>query len=304
MEEGTTVIAEELVTPAIETQKPQPHVLEAEDDFKEMAEGDEDEAQASENEDDGTGEVEEAPPEMIEVERNGRKYQIPKELEAELLMQADYTRKTQEVAETRKAVEAERERATALFQSSQQYIEAKAFEYNLDSQLKQFQELNWSQLEQEDPVGAMSAWRQFQQLKEQRGQVAQYLHNEDSQRTAKAEQDIANRLQETREFAETKIPGWTPEVDAKIVSFATNELGFQVEQLKASINPAIYKTLHLAWLGSQTLQKQSAQPKPAPAAIKPLTTVSTKANPSARKSPEQMNEAEYAAWYKQRQAKR
>ena len=59
----------------------------------------------------------EPPPELEEVEHEGKKYQIPKPLKGALLMQADYTRKTQEVAEQRRAVE-EQQRQYAEFQRS------------------------------------------------------------------------------------------------------------------------------------------------------------------------------------------
>jgi hypothetical protein len=48
-----------------------------------------------------------------EIEHEGRKYLVPKALKPLLLMQADYTRKTQEVAEQRRAVMAERLRIRA-----------------------------------------------------------------------------------------------------------------------------------------------------------------------------------------------
>lgn len=311
MDEGTTAIAEELVTPAIETQKPgpQPNVLELDDDFKGEPDDDDEFLPASEEEgNETTEEGDQSPPvEMIEVERNGKKYSIPKELEAELLMQADYTRKTQEVAETRKAVEAQREQAAALFQSSQQYIEAKAAQFNIEQQLKQYEGVNWNNFDPTDPMAELEMgrhWRQYQALQQQHQQVAQYLHAEDRQRTERTEHEIANRLQETRRFAEKEIPGWSEELDKKIVNFAVAELGFPIEQIRASVNPSIYKTLFLAQLGSQALQKQSAAPKPVSAPVKPLTTVSAKSTPSARKTPEQMTEAEYSAWFKQRQAKR
>src|SRR5215204_4003947 len=44
--------------------------------------------------------------EFEEVERAGKKYRIPAALKGELMMQSDYTKKTQEVSETRKALEA------------------------------------------------------------------------------------------------------------------------------------------------------------------------------------------------------
>src|SRR4051794_25376107 len=47
----------------------------------------------------------EDPDETEEVERGGKTYRVPKALKGELMMHADYTRKTQEVAATRRALE-------------------------------------------------------------------------------------------------------------------------------------------------------------------------------------------------------
>lgn len=296
MDEATTAIAEEQVVPAIETQSP---AAEGQEPGASEIETEEIETEGSEEE--GVeGEGQEPEPEMTEIEWNGKKHRIPAELKDGFLMQSDYTRKTQEVAEMRKSYEAKMEEATRHYQTSQEVLEARAYMLNVETQLKQYESVNWSQLEQEDPIAAMSHWREFQTLKEQRGQVAQYLQNADTQRAAQAEQDIANRLQETREYAQKNIPGWTPEVDVKVVDFATRELGFEREQLRAAVNPNIYRTLHLAWIGAQSLQKQNAAPKqPAPQA-KPLTTVSAKSNPKTRVSPAEMSVEQMAAYLNKR----
>ena len=104
--------------------------------------------------DEGDGEPPE--PELVEVEYEGKKHKVPPELKDALLRTADYTRKTQEVAEQRKAVEAKQVEANQAFQTSQEVIEARAHIHHVDSQLKQYENVNWAQLEQEDPVGAMS----------------------------------------------------------------------------------------------------------------------------------------------------
>lgn len=304
MDEGMTAIADELATPAIETQEqkevpdndPGPVDLDAE--VNSETEVETGEAEVPEAGDEPV-DAPPAEPDVVEIEINGKKYAVPAELKDGYLMQADYTRKTQEVASERKAAEAQREQAAALFQSSQEYIEAKAFALNLDNQLKQYENLDWNKLEQEDPMGAMSHWRQFQTMKEQRGQVAQYLQNAETQRTAQAEQDIANRLQETRKYAQEKIPGYSVELENKVADFAVKELGFQIEQLQAAISPQVFRTLHLAWLGSQALQKQQSAPRPA-VPTQPLRTVSSKASPTVTKDPSEMSMAEYDKWASKR----
>lgn len=295
MTEGMTAIAGELAPmPAIETQAPetvQPEQVEV----PELEQASETEG---EGEDGAEGQQPEAP-EMVEIEVDGKTYKVPAELKDGYLKNGDYTRKTQEVAEMRRSVEAKMEEAVKHFQSSQEFIQANAALMNVDQQLQRYQNVNWDQFEQEDPMGAQSHWRQFQTLKEQRGQVAQYLDKTQAERNAKAEREIANRLHETREFAQKEIPGWSPEVDAKIVGFAEG-VGFSRDQLKAAMTPQVYKILHLAWLGEQSMQKQKAAPARPQAPIKPLTTVTPKASPAGRKSVTEMSVDEMAAYLNKR----
>lgn len=295
MDEAMTAIAEEQALPATQTQA---QVAEGNEPETDEVEVEDLEADGSEGEEEGEGGEPEL--EMTEIEADGKKYRIPAELKDKFLMQADYTRKTQETAALKKTYEAKMEEASRHYQTAQEVIEAKAYMLNVDNQLKQYENVNWQQAHNEDPMGVQQAYMHFQQLKEQRGQVAQYLQNAEAERTAKAEQEVANRLQETRQFAEKNIPGWTPEVDAKVVDFATKELGFDIEQIRAAVNPSIYKTLHYAWLGAQTLQKQSAAPKPTVQQVKPLTKVSAKSNPSTRVTPAQMSVEQMAAYLNKR----
>lgn len=295
MTEGMTAIAGELApTPAIETQAPetvQPEQVEV-PELEQASETEGEEEAGAE------GQQPEAP-EMVEIEIDGKKYQVPAELKDGYLKNGDYTRKTQEVAEMRRSAEAKIEEAAKHFQASQEFIQANAVLLNVEQQLQQYQNVNWDQWEQEDPMAATSHWRQFQTLKEQRGQVAHYLEKTQAERNAKAERDIANRLHETQQFAQKEIPGWTPEVHAKISGFA-ERVGFSRDQLRAAMTPQIYKVLHLAWLGEQSMQKQKAAPARPQAPVKPLTTVTPKASPAGRKSVTDMSVDEMAAYLNKR----
>lgn len=230
-------------------------------------------------ENEGEGDEESADPELIEVEYEGKKHRVPPELKDALLRTADYTRKTQEVAEIRKAAEARQVDAQKAYDTSQEVLEARAHIMNLDAALKQYQNVNWDQFEQADPMDANSHWRKFQTLKEQRGQVAQYLNKTQNDLSEKAAQEVGNRLRETRAFAEKELKGWTPDLDNKITDFATKELGFTAEGLRNQYTPQVYRTLYLAHIGHLALQKQTAAPKPAAPAAQPLTKVTSRGNP-------------------------
>ena len=180
--------------------------------------------------------------------------------------------------------------------ASQEELSARATAFNLDSQLQQYANVDWRALLQEDPIGYQEHRLNFETLQNQRGQVAQYLQTAEQQRSAYAQQDIAKRLQETRTFAEKEIPGWSEEVDNNVTSFAMSELGYDVDTLKTAYSPQIYRTLYLAWLGSQALQRSAAKPAPVAAKPQPLNRITAKTNVPSVKSPENMTMDEYVAW--------
>ncbi len=235
-------------------------------------------------------------PEYADVEYDGKVYQVPPNLKEAFLRQQDYTRKTQEVAEIRKQAEAYRAEAEQVRSASQEELSARATAFNLDSQLQQYANVDWRALLQEDPIGYQEHRLNFETLQNQRGQVAQYLQTAEQQRSAYAQQDIAKRLQETRQFAEKEIPGWTEEIDKQVTDFAMNTLGYDVDTLKTAYSPQIYRTLYYANLGYQALQRSAAKPAPVAAKPQPLNRITAKSNVPAVKSPANMTMDEYAAW--------
>jgi hypothetical protein len=254
---------------------------------------DQPETEAVEEEAETTEEPEAVDDDEEEFDWNGKKVKGPKGLKDGLMMQADYTKKTQEVAATRKELEERAQRIEQQSKASEEEMNARAALIGIDADLKSYENVDWDKWEAEDLFAAQAGFRKYQQLQAARGQVVNYLGERQQTRTVEAQQATAKRLQETRQFAETQIKGWTPEVDAKVTEFATKELGFYWDTLKSAYTPAIYKALHLAWIGSQALnQKTPAKPTPAPA---PLKVVAAKANVPARKSLGEMSMDEYVA---------
>jgi hypothetical protein len=231
---------------------------------------------------------------LEEFDWNGQKIKGPKGLKDGVLMQADYTRKTQEIAATRKELEDRAQRIDQQSKAGEEEMTARAVVISIDSALKSYENIDWDKWEAEDLFAAQSGFRKLQELKEQKALVTNYLGEKQKARTDLTQQESAKRLQETRQFAETKIKGWSPDVDAKITDFATKELGFDWNTLKAAYTPAVYKALHLAWLGHQAINTKPNAPTPKPS-VEPLKVVAAKANPPARKSLTEMSMEEYAA---------
>lgn len=90
---------------------------------------------------------------MVEVEIDGYKVSLPEDkaakLQAERLMQKDYTQKTMAAAEERKAADMEKQRA---LQERQQYVHnLTRMQTQLESALQSQQQINWEQLIAENP---------------------------------------------------------------------------------------------------------------------------------------------------------
>lgn len=234
--------------------------------------------------------------ELEDVEWNDKTFKVPKGVGEDIRrLHADYTRKNQENAEFKRELE---QKANAIAQQAQlgeEELNLRANYAGLSNELQRYQGVNWDQLSAEDPIEAGNQYRRFQQLRDQAVSVGYRLNQLAAERSEQAKSNETRRLQETHEFAKTKIPGWSPDVDQKVTDFATKELGFDWDTLKSAYTPQVYRALHLAWLGHQAMKKPAAS-APNKVPPKPLETVGARSNPSARKSISDMSMEEYAEY--------
>lgn len=193
--------------------------------------------------------------ELVEVEFEGKTHRIPQELKDALLRQSDYTRKTQEVAEARKQLEADQAFIQHQAQFQQQYANDIAQLKAIDSQLQQYQSVDWAQALDQDPISANKAYIQFQQLQAARNAMSQDLGQKQGQFQQIEQQRTAQAIQATRQAVE-KLPGWTPQVDVELDKFTTSLPGYVRAEIAKS--PAIYEMVMKAWRYDQL---QSAKPQ-------------------------------------------
>jgi hypothetical protein len=242
---------------------------------------------------DGDGLDEGGEPEPIEfvtIERNGKQFQVPKELEGEFLMQSDYTKKTQETSKRAKELD-EREASLAKqSEATEAELDARATLRSVTAELAEYQKLtpaDWQAHMQTDPLGTQQHRMRYEALRDQKAELEGTISKAQTERTEKAQQDLAKRVQETLDAALTIIPGVTAETRGpmidKLVSFAQSE-GIPDQVLQANWSPTLLKLLHKAHVGSLAIAKQTAPkpaPKPAPA---PLQTVRSATSPQATRS--------------------
>jgi hypothetical protein len=252
---------------------------------------------------DDDGNVVSTEPEIVddseEIEHEGAKYKIPKALKGAVMMHSDYTRKTQEVAEQRRNVEAQEVALRQQTENQQQNLIEVAKFVAINDQLSQYDQVDYSALNQTDPVKAQQLWIERTQLQEKRQELAAQLQSREQERLFNEQRATAKRLEEGRAYVSANIKDWSPQLADKLASIG-REMGYTEQELYAP-DIRTLKLLHRAYLGDQVLKKPIASPKSTVEA-KPVTQVSGKS--STVKSPSQMTDKEFAAWRRSQIAKR
>ncbi len=230
-----------------------------------------------------------------EIEKDGLKFRIPKALKGDFLMQQDYTRKTQELAEQRRTFQQEREQYGQL---SQAELAAQAQVYTIDSALKEYQQIDWRTWQDTDPAAASKAFTEYQLLKDQRqGAMGQYA-NAQQQRTLQEQRESAERMQQGAEVLKREIPGWGEDKAKALLDFG-HQLGFSRQELNEIDDPRVIVALHYAHQGKANAAKQQTT-----ARVQAQQSVQPAAKVTGGKAPARSldDRASTDAWMKARQA--
>ncbi|MBO6755469.1 MAG: hypothetical protein JJ902_04030 [Roseibium sp.] len=267
----------------------------------------------------------------VEVTINGEKrsYDVPKELgETFNNMNRDYSVKTQALADERKGLESQQQQviqySELLRTESEAYADIKLIGQQLNDthqKLSEMSQTDWEKLEIDDPVAANSGRWELQNLRNAAMELQNQLHNRKAHldqtlagKSAAAEQDFANRAQETKAFAEKEISGWSDQRDRELLDFAANVIGMSQGAIKANLNPKFVQFLDFAEKGyrlqnsantakpggsrqTKSRGKPGAQQTQTQPNVTPTEKVSAKAGKTrVTKDPSKMSPAEYRKW--------
>jgi len=188
--------------------------------------------------------------EWEEVEYDGEQYNLPKKLKDAVLRQADYTRKTQEVAEQRRLVEAHQETLKAqeaAFREEQAFnqvalqdvAEIKAIE----STVKQYEAIDWNGLSDSDPVQAQKLWFQFQQQRQKMAEMQTGLQTKFQQFQNAKQQHLQEAMTKAVETLKKDIPNWSPETAKELREAGKANYGFTDTELANVYDPRFVKLL-------------------------------------------------------------
>ena len=210
----------------------------------------------------------------FDLELDGRVHTLPAALKGAFLRQADYTRKTQELAAHRRALEAERQAVAEHAQAAEGSLSDRAHLAALDRQIGAFAAVDWQALAHRDPQRAQTLWGQLQQTQALREQYAAAVAHHGQRRQLQAAQAGAARMAETGRTLQRDIEGWSPEIAGKLVDYAQTH-GVTLDELHQQDDPRVWKILHCAWQGDQANQRAGAAKTAAQAqAVRPAVLVS------------------------------
>jgi hypothetical protein len=194
----------------------------------------------SEAETDGAPEDEGQPEDDTEeVDWDGTKYRIPKALKPGLLMQADYTRKTQELAEQRRSVEQHVQALNQRAELEQATLEHRVNLRTVEQQLQQFSGTDWSnysaQYGADATAAAMASWQQYRDAKaELEGAIAKT----ETEARQISERSSANAIAQADQALSREIEGWSPQLVQDLAGYAAETFGITPQELRDSVvNP-------------------------------------------------------------------
>ena len=174
-----------------------------------------------------------------EVDWDGTKYRIPKALKPGLLMQADYTRKTQELAEQRRHVEQHVQSLSQQAELQQATLEHRVNLRTVEQQLQQFSNTDWSnysaQYGADATAAAMASWQQYRDAKaELEGAIAKT----ETEARQISERSSANAIAQADQVLSREIEGWSPQLVQDLAGYAATEFGITPQELRDSVvNP-------------------------------------------------------------------
>ena len=203
-------------------------------------------------------------PRTYTVKIDGKDTQVTEdELLSGYSRQADYTRKSQVLAEQRKKMD---EELAATQQERQQYqSQLEQFKIQADSKLEEFKSVDWTKLKEEDPMEYALKRDQYRELQENKRLVAEEQQNLAQKQQAEMQTKWNEELARQQEVMAQRLPEWNdpekgPKLKQNIKSFALKK-GFTEQEVDSLIDARSVDVLHKAMMYENLLEAKISQKK-------------------------------------------
>ena len=260
-----TVIEEQVE--AREPQQPEPEAYEPEEENAEATSEEEyvedDEGEDAYEADDGE-EYEEEPPEVYTVKVDGQDVEVTlEELQNGYSRQQAYTKRSMELAEQRKAFEAEQAETRQIRDAYAQQLDQLAAQIQQTTQ----QEPDWRALAETMSERDLFLYKaEWDQQKEYQKQVQAEQQRIAAEKSREQEQELRKHLEVQRGEMLSRIPAWqdddTRETERKeVITYAQRRIGFSEEEIANASDARAIELLYKAWRWDTLQDKAPAAKK-------------------------------------------
>jgi hypothetical protein len=241
------VLSDELIEQE-EVEEAETEAEDVETDEQADEEAEQDDEPETEAEDDEDSDEQ---PQTFKLKIRGEEIEKPLEEVINLAqMGADYTQKTQEVAEQRRQLEdyaqtikVQEESLQRQYEAQQMFLGEVADIKAIDSQLAHFANVNWQELSDNDFVEAQKLFFTHNQLQEKRRQITANLEVKATQMQQMREAQLQKQVEQGKAILAKEIPNWSQKTSQDII-LTGKEYGFNDDELGAIIDPRHVKVLH------------------------------------------------------------
>jgi len=181
--------------------------------------------------------------------------------------QADYTRKSQSLAEQRKAYEANLQAVQAERNQYAQVLENMSA--NQNAELQRYENINWQELKDSDPMEYMEKRLEYQEAKDKIAELNNERYRVQQQNEAEMASVLQEKIQNEAELLVQKLPEYAdPNSTLKndLRNYALG-LGFSEQDVDGITDHRVVMVLHKAMLQDQ-VAKGVKKAKPVPKVVK------------------------------------
>jgi len=204
-------------------------------------------AEEAEALDEGTAETtQQADDAFADLEWEGQTLKVPKGLKEAVMRNEDYTKKTQDLADQRRALDQLRDTVqtrqmeasfTESIRPEQQEISV------IDAYLDQVKKLDWSQM---DTAALMRQRMELDQIKERRQELQNSITDKRSKFNTEVQAKLTELRGKSRELASKSIQGFSEETEKAMREYAKTEGLTDPELDNVLLDPRSYKIVYKA----------------------------------------------------------
>lgn len=169
--------------------------------------------------------------ELVEVEIDGKTYQVPPEVHKATLRQADYSRKMNEVGTVEKTAKARLEQAEKLIDGAEKFAEALAEVNAAKAQIARFEKVDWTLLRTTNPAEYAATRADLQAYISDHEAAVRKAQGVDSELSEVRAKDQATKRGAMLQDLQKNLKGWGDELGAKITRYALDQ-GYTAEELQ------------------------------------------------------------------------